>query len=137
MDIKLELERKSNVVTGNIGRKAHVHNINAQAYLNSAGRKVKKWHVHAKAAGLSRYYDDVYIVNEKRGYVALGKENDINTAIAWVDRFNVIIDEENPANTVEIKNADPELGVTVKDSSIFIDAMEVKFDSPVRLIEWN
>ncbi|GAA0347651.1 hypothetical protein GCM10008931_43680 [Oceanobacillus oncorhynchi subsp. oncorhynchi] len=136
MNIKLKLERKPNANKGNIGRKAHVHNIDAQAYLNSVGRKVKKWYIHAKAAGLSRFCDDVYVVNEKRGYVALGKEDDIDTAIAWVKRHNVIISEEKPTNIVEIKNVEPGSGVMAKDNSLFVDSMEIKFDYPVKLLSW-
>lgn len=72
-----------------IGGKAKVTAKNAPAFLDSYGTKARPWADQAKYAGVG-YSDALYVVNMRGNYVALAKRNNINDAIAWVRKQDVI-----------------------------------------------
>lgn len=73
----------SSTKTPKVGGKVKVSGSNAKAYMDSYGKNVRPWADQAKAAGVG-YGASLYLVNQRNGYGALSKTNNINGAIAWV-----------------------------------------------------
>lgn len=128
MNIKIRLESKDKDLKETT-RKARVNDINAPAYSDSYGSAAAVWRFQASVAKIS-YNETLYIVNEKNGYVALGKENDVRFAIAWVRKKDVTIVEDSVKvdfnNYININNVDASAKITKVDNSLFIDDMEIK-----------
>lgn len=75
--------------TPKIGGKVKVSGSNAKAYMDSYGKNVRPWADQAKAAGVG-YGSSLYLVNQRNGYGALSKTNNINGAIAWVKMSDLV-----------------------------------------------
>lgn len=69
--------------TPTVGGKVKVSNASAKAYRDAYGTKVGNWSTIAKNAGIGTG-GQLYLVNQKNGYGALSKSNNINGAIAWI-----------------------------------------------------
>lgn len=72
-----------------IGGKVKVSASNAKAYMDSYGKNVRPWADQAKAAGVG-YGSSMYLVNQRNGYGALSKTNNVNGAIAWVKMSDLV-----------------------------------------------